>query len=56
MLDDGTDMSRGELFIQWLKKQTIFNDETYNLRILHINPIFDNRQMINNLFERGNMI
>ena len=56
MLDDGSKKSRGDLFIDWLKDFDLFNDKNHHLRILRIDPIFDNRKLIGNLVARGSLI
>ena len=56
MLDDGSEKSRGEIFVDWLRSFEIFNEQNHHLRILRIDPIFDNRKLIKNLVSRGSLI
>ena len=42
-------MSRGEAFKQWLKQFDLFAQGNDLIRILRVDPIFDNRKVINML-------
>ena len=54
MLDDGTTKPRGKLFKQWLTQFDVFSHKNEHFRMLRIDPIFDNRELLEKLIARGN--
>ena len=45
--------SRGYVFMDWIKQFDLFKDVDNRVRILRIDPIFDNGELIANLKDRG---
>ena len=57
MLDDGSEQSRGQLFINWLTEFEIFDQKkAHPLKYLRIDPIFENKELIEDLIQRGSFI